>query len=582
MGGSTQVIPTTSNTQQKVEIPQYLQEAGQTAVAKATDYSNTPFQGFGGQTVAPLSQNQRTASTMANGSTNAGMAFLDQARGNLATGTGALGQAGTVANAGAGAGMGSANTGAALAHLAGVGAANDNNAGFDSSNLATMLSRLSGRTAAGSLNAGRPQADQGASLASLSGQTAAGSVNAGLPQAQQGADLTSLAGYRAAASGNAGAPDLADARRYNAMSAAPVSGSDVAGYFNPFIQTALNPIIANLTRSSAATDAGIRSKAGMSGSFGGSRMGLQQGQNNADLLRQIATTSGDMYSQGYDKALAAGQADRGRQGQAAGTSVSIGAGANTGANDAISRLIQASEASGRAGTTLSDLATAGVSRLNSSSDALNRSGTTLSGLATEGVNRLNTSSDTANRAAATRSTLANDNVSRLTQAAGASTAAGRGQSDLTDASLQRFLALIQPSTTMAGANRDMAGAESGLYNDAINRLNTTGQVEQTYNQDVDNADYQQYINQQQYALQQLNALIAAAGGTPYGTSTVSNTQGTQVVQKPSMLGQLAGLAMAGASMAAGSNRDWKENFAPVDDEDVLARFRGHARGRIRL
>lgn len=459
MGGSTQVVPTTNNTQQKVEIPQYLQEAGQKAVSKASDYSDKPFQPFNGQTVAPLTQNQTTASTIANGSTNAGTAFLDQARRNLATGTGALGQAQSIAQSGANAGLPQANQGAALAHLAGASAANDNGAGY--------------------------------SLADLAG------------------------GRAAATSSGAGAADLVDARRYNAMSASPVGAGDISGYLNPYIKTALDPVIANLTRSSAATDAGIRSKAGMSGSFGGSRMGLQQSQNNSDLLRQIATTSGDMYSQGYDKALAAGQADRSRQGAAAGTSLSIANGANTDTNDAVQRLLTS---------------------------------------------------------ATTRSGLANDNVNRLGTAASANTAAGRGVSDLTDAAVQRFLALIQPSAALSGENRALAAGESGLANDAINRLETTGQVEQNYNQDVNNAAYSQYQTEQQYALQQLNALIAAAGGTPYGTSTTSNTQGTQVVQKPSMFGQLAGLAMAGASMA--SNRDWKENFAPVDDEDVLAKFRG--------
>jgi len=125
MGGSTQVVPTTQNTQQKVEIPQYLQDAGQTAVNKATDYANTPFQPFTGQTVAPLNSNQTTAGTIASNSTGAGLSFLDAARQSMAGGTAALGAAGTVANDNAGAGMGSANTGAALARLAGI-SANDN------------------------------------------------------------------------------------------------------------------------------------------------------------------------------------------------------------------------------------------------------------------------------------------------------------------------------------------------------------------------------------------------------------------------------------------------------------------------
>lgn len=437
MGSETKVVPTTSNTQQQVQIPQYLQDAGMAATAKAADYASTPYTPFSGEQVAPLTANQNTAiSTAAGGAPgasadmDAARAYLQQAGGNIGTGTGAVDAATQVANQTAGAGMG--------------------------------------------------QADLGATLASLAGTKAAGTTDAG-------------------------ASDLAAARGYNASSAAPVSADQISSYFNPYVQTALDPVLNNITRSSQQTGAGLASKAAMTGAFGGARSTLQQTQNNADLLRQIATTSGAGYSDAYDKALAASQADKARQAAAAGTSISIGAGANTDANDATNRLV-------------------------TSAAANNDSAKTLSGLA--------------------------------------------------DSTQQRFLNLVAPSVSLAGANQDAAKTSSGLAasdsqltTDQINRLLTTGGVQQTEQQNLDNTAYQQYQNQQDYALKQLNALIAAAGGVPYGTSTTSNTQGTQVVQSPSVFGQIAGAVASGVGAYAASNRDWKEDFEAVDDEDILAKFR---------
>lgn len=488
MGSETKVVPTTSNTQQTVEIPQYIKDAGMAATAKAQDYASTPFQGFGGEQVAPLTQNQNSAISMA----------------------------------GTGAGAGQGDMAAARAYLqqAGGGVTNGTN----------VLNGATG-VAANATGAAKPALTNASTLFGMQGNDAMASRGAGTGQADLGATLASLAGAKAAGSTDAGAGDLTAARGYNAKSAAPVTADQITSYFNPYVQDALDPVIANLTRSNQQTDAGIRAKSAMSGAFGGARSGLQQSSNTADLLRQIATTSGAGYSDAYDKALSASQADKARQAAAAGTSLNIGAGANTEANDAVQRLIQSGDASGRAGTTISDLATASGNRLSSA-----------------GANQI-TSADAINR------------------------------SNTSD--VDRLLSLIQPGIALSGANQDMAKTSAGLAasdsqltTDQINRLLTTGALGQTQQQNVDNAAYQQYQNQQDYALKQLNALIAAAGGVPYGTSTDSKTQGTQVVQTSSGLGQVLGAAstLGGAAIMA-SNRDWKEGFEDVDDEDILARFR---------
>lgn len=458
MGSTTKVVPTTSNTQQTVELPEYLKQAGQSAVNKATAISNTPFPKYNGELVAGLSGNQNAAIGKAAQDVNAG-------QGALGVANTALGAAGGAAAAGSGAGTGALNG-------------------------ASTLFGQQGGQALTSMDAGKASGDLAASLAGTAGSQAQG----------------------AQTSGNA---DLDQARSYNAASAAPISGTDIDRYFNPYVQQALDPVIAQLQKTAGQNSVALASKAGLGGSFGGGRYGLEQAQNNADLLSQIAATSGKGYSDAFNTALAAAQNQQTAANRAANTAIATSGQANTNSNSAIDRLTQAADAAGRAGTV--------------------------------------------------QSTLANDSTNRLGAAGTNMLNLGKTQSDLSTADVQRFLSLIAP------ANQN-ATTESQLSNDALNRLLTTGNLEQTQRQNEDNAGYQQFQNEYvNWPQQQLNALLAAAGGVPYGTSTTSNTQGTQVVQQPSMLGQLVG---AGAAIAgAMSDRDSKENFADVDGEDILASFR---------
>ncbi len=458
VGSSTKVVPTTSNTQQSVQLPQYLQDAGQAAVSKATTMSNTPFQQYTGQLVAPLSDNQNSAVTTAANDTTAG-------QGALGTAKGALGAAGTVAAGSVGSGTGALNGAATLFGQQGASALN-------------------------SQGTGAPSGDLDAQLAALAGGSATGSQTAG----------------------NA---DLAQARSLNTSSAAPISAADISSYFNPYVQQALDPQIAALQKQGGINQVALQNKSAMSGSFGGSREGIEESQNNNDLLQQISAATGTGYQNAYNSALSAAQAQQEAENRAAGTAIQTGTAADSQANDALSRLTQAASSAGAAGTTQSDLATADQNRLSSA-----------------GTNAMNL---------------------------------GNAQSALSTADVNRLLSLVNPANSTATT-------ESSLDNDALNRLLTTGNLQQTQNQNVDNANYQQFQNQVNWPQQQLNALLAAAGGVPYGTNTTSNTQGTQVVQSPSILGQIVGAGASVAGAIAGSARDSKENFGDVDDEDILERL----------
>ncbi len=460
MGSSTKVIPTTTTQNQTVELPQYLQDAGKAAVSKATQISNTPFQQYNGELVAGLSDNQNAAVSKAGQDVNAG-------QGSLGVAKGALGAAGNVAAGSVGAGTGALN------------------------GAATMFGQQ-GSDALGSTNTGKASGDLDASLAALAGGSATNNQNAG-------------------------ASDLDAARSYNASSAAPITSSQIQSYFNPYVQMALDPQIAALQKQAGITQAGLQSKAAMSGSFGGSRGAIQETQNGANLLQQIAQTTGAGYNDAYDKALAAAQAQQGAYNRAANTSLGVSGQANTNASSALDRLTSAATSAGEAGKTQSQLAT----------DAQNR-------LSSAGNNMVNL---------------------------------GTAQSNLSTADVNRLLSLINPANATATE-------ESQLSNDSLNRLLTTGNLAQTQKQNEANAAYQQFQNQYvNWPQQQLNALLAAAGGVPYGTTTNATTNGQTILQQPSTLGQIIGAGASIAGAFAGSARDAKENFEAVDDEDILKRFR---------
>jgi hypothetical protein len=456
MGSSTKVVPTTSNTQQTVEIPDYLKKAGTAAVDKATTMSQTPFQKYTGELVAPLTTNQNSAVGLAANSGNVG-------QGAMGVANTALGAAGTTAAAGMGAGQGA---------LAGAGG----------------LFNQQSANATNSTDTGKASGDLAAALASLGGTSATNNQGAG------GADLQS-------------------ARDYNASSAGPITGDMISSYMNPYVQDALNPVLAQLQKTAGMNQANLASKSALGGSFGGSRYGLQSAQISSDALNQVASTTGQGYLDAFNNAQTQSAAELARKQQAAQTALQTASGANTEANDTLSRLTQASGAAGAAGTTQSDLATAAGNRLS-----------------TAGSNQI---------------------------------ALGDAQSRLSTEDVQRLLSLVAPANQTATTS-------SQLTNDQLNRLLTTGNLEQTQQQNQDNAGYQQFQNEVNWPKEQLNALLAAAGGVPYGTSSTSNTQGTQVVQSPSMIGQLigAGAAVAGAM----SDRGAKEDFGQVDDEEVLARI----------
>lgn len=88
-------------------------------------------------------------------------------------------------------------------------------------------------------------------------------------------------------------------------------------YLNPYINTVEQGALAAGQRALTQNLNGISDNAARAGAFGGSRQGIMEGVATADSARQMAELSGQLRSQGFDRALGVMQADQNRQMQAA-------------------------------------------------------------------------------------------------------------------------------------------------------------------------------------------------------------------------------------------------------------------------
>ena len=88
-------------------------------------------------------------------------------------------------------------------------------------------------------------------------------------------------------------------------------------YMNPYIQQALDPQLAALTRQHKINQQGDMAKLAQAGAYGGSRQAILQGQGEHNLLGQQAGLIGSGYNQAYNNAATQFNADQARnlQGQ---------------------------------------------------------------------------------------------------------------------------------------------------------------------------------------------------------------------------------------------------------------------------
>jgi len=80
-------------------------------------------------------------------------------------------------------------------------------------------------------------------------------------------------------------------------------------FLNPYTQDVVDTTTANMRRQYGQTAAGIGAKAAASGAFGGSRQALQSAQLDRSFGEQVATTTAQLMSAGFDKATASAMAN---------------------------------------------------------------------------------------------------------------------------------------------------------------------------------------------------------------------------------------------------------------------------------
>lgn len=101
------------------------------------------------------------------------------------------------------------------------------------------------------------------------------------------------------------------------------------------------------------------------------------------------------------------------------------------------------------------------------------------------------------------------------------------------------------------AAQNLPGALTSYQQQALgqaNALNAAGQQQQQYQQNLLNAGYGQYMQQQAWPYQQLQTFLGAIGGIPY---SVSNTSDTSTAMPSNLLGQAIGGVSALGGLAGG-------------------------------
>jgi hypothetical protein len=99
------------------------------------------------------------------------------------------------------------------------------------------------------------------------------------------------------------------------MAASQLAPDQIAPFMNPYIDTALNPVVNRLAQQDRERQADIAGRAAASSMFGGSTQAVQSAMADRDYRQQLAETAGSMLKGGFDTAagLAGTNVDRRQQ-----------------------------------------------------------------------------------------------------------------------------------------------------------------------------------------------------------------------------------------------------------------------------
>ena len=108
---------------------------------------------------------------------------------------------------------------------------------------------------------------------------------------------------------------------------------------------------------------------------------------------------------------------------------------------------------------------------------------------------------------------------------------------------------LQAGLTAAGQLPNVATADQAYGIKDAAALQASGNAQSGYQQQLDNAKYGQYYDQQNYPIQNLDLLLGAVGGVPYSTQGTGYNQQTQTLNK-NVAGSVLGGAASGAQIGA--------------------------------
>jgi hypothetical protein len=85
-----------------------------------------------------------------------------------------------------------------------------------------------------------------------------------------------------------------------------------ANYMNPYLQSVLDPQMAELRRQNDITNMNSNAKLTGAGAFGGSRQAVMNSENNRNMMQEMNKTVGTGYANAYDKAMQQFNAEQGQ------------------------------------------------------------------------------------------------------------------------------------------------------------------------------------------------------------------------------------------------------------------------------
>ena len=578
------------------ETPKWMQDAIFNQIRLATNESQKPYQEYGPETLAPLSEMQQQAYRNVATNQNAwqgGMDYATSGMRDLST-RGTADALRTAQNQSLRPGLIDQNLNAGQAYFGQAGAAANNIMGAAQPYLNQASSAAgnimgaaqpylndAGTSARNILGAAQPYLNE----AGTSARNIMGSAQPYLTQAASSAgNIMGAAQPYLTQAGATTAEALSD-KALNAANpylraASQSSAAGIDQYMNPYQQNVMDVLARQGARNLGenllpqVSDAFIKA-----GQFGGSRMGEFGSRALRDTQEAVLDKQAQLANQGYAQALGASSGDLARQAQLAGTVGSISgavlsrvlqggaqygnlgqtAGQLTGQQaTALANIGQtAGQLTGQQATALANIGQTAGQLTGQQATALGNLGQTAGQLTGQQATALGNLGQTAGQLAGTQASafgnlgqtagqLAGTQASALANLGQAQTAAGQTQQQYgvgaaqaaQQAQSQDYGRQMQALSNVGGLTQ----AQNALRGTDVAALEAAGQAQQGAQQQVYSAAQQEFQNQELYRRQQLDWLSTQIRGlAPITPQTVSESKTSQGASyAPSPLSQLVG------------------------------------------